>query len=561
MLGFVRAPLGGLGSVPHEPALPERRAHHSKLLAAGVLALMLAACGGGGGGGDSGTGGGGGGGGGGETPLPVAAVISGTSDTPTLPGSLANGSTTDDTTPSLSGTLSAALAAGQKVQVFDGDTPLQPAATVTGLQWQFTPALALAQGDHQFSAAVIGADGRTGSRSPVFALTIAVPALQGVSPNRVVRANPTLLRFNGVHWPKTGLTVAPLDDDRATCAEPGNITDAGFEVTCTLFRIAESKIEVRWNGQTLGQVPVNVSSNLTSVTWSTPSTLGFGQLPVLSGEKVTFKVQGTNLMADSQIFVALGDFRQECTFAEELGAPTQSERLFACSLNPNAPPTQTRVLVQDFLDARAQALWDGPLLSIGVFSSIHLPGTGITAAQCYQAGSDAPVACSSAGAIALSGAGKQDGMLADVNPMSYSSVGSYSKEECVKDNVTGLMWEGKTASGTRAGSNTYTNYGDGRAGDASAYVAAVNAQGLCGFNDWRLPTVDELQSIVDYSKPYPGPTINSTWFPNMASSHYWSSSPVAGSISDSWGVHFGHGLVISYTRSNPHQVRLVRASQ
>ena len=38
--------------------------------------------------------------------------------------------------------------------------------------------------------------------------------------------------------------------------------------------------------------------------------------------------------------------------------------------------------------------------------------------------------------------------------------GTYTEEECVKDNLTGLIWEGKTASPatTRLGTSTYTNF-------------------------------------------------------------------------------------------------------
>ena len=38
--------------------------------------------------------------------------------------------------------------------------------------------------------------------------------------------------------------------------------------------------------------------------------------------------------------------------------------------------------------------------------------------------------------------------------------GTYTKEECVKDNLTGLIWEGKTASpaATRLGTSPYTHY-------------------------------------------------------------------------------------------------------
>ncbi len=129
---------------------------------------------------------------------------------------------------------------------------------------------------------------------------------------------------------------------------------------------------------------------------------------------------------------------------------------------------------------------------------------------------------------------------------------------CVKDNVTGLIWENKTAAN---GGATYTNYGDGRAGDASAYATSVNAAGLCGASDWRLPTRRELMSLVDYSVAYPGPTIDTAWFPNTQQNAFWSSSPSAGYSGYAWYVYFYDGFVGSNYRGRNYAVRLVRSGQ
>ena len=200
--------------------------------------------------------------------------------------------------------------------------------------------------------------------------------------------------------------------------------------------------------------------------------------------------------------------------------------------------------------------------------------TGITASQCYQAGSDVRVACSSAGAIALNNA--QDGMTgrdADVNTSSNvdGSLGfSFSAVlgGCVMDNVTGLMWEIKTIDGgLRDKNKTYTNYSAtydpsgqyGTATDASGFVTAVNATNLCGFSDWRLPTADELQSIVDYSVTSPSPTLDTNWFPNTLQSNYWSATSYVGNSMLGWFDNFLGGNVGYYLRSTSYYVRLVRA--
>lgn len=200
-----------------------------------------------------------------------------------------------------------------------------------------------------------------------------------------------------------------------------------------------------------------------------------------------------------------------------------------------------------------------------------LPHTGVTASVCHQAGTYVLVSCTSSAAISLNS--QQDGMRTSVNPMSYSQVthngATYGKEECVKDNVTGLMWEGKTASGLRGGSNTYTNYHRDfydpnnemdAATNAYGYVAAVNRAGLCGYSDWRLPTVDELHGIANY-----GAFVSLTWFPNTLAQPYWASLPYFGDGSHSfyyaWVVRFDDGRVYGLNRNWKYPVRLVRASQ
>ncbi len=137
----------------------------------------------------------------------------------------------------------------------------------------------------------------------------------------------------------------------------------------------------------------------------------------------------------------------------------------------------------------------------------------------------------------------------------YSTVGNFPITDCVKDETTGLTWEGKPAAGQRASGNEYSNWGDGSSGDASSYMEQVNVRGLCGYTDWRLPTKDELTGLVVEGV---SPTINVTWFPNTVASWYWTSSPYKDIVGIAWVVFFSDGVVSGGKRGGSASLRLVR---
>ena len=78
---------------------------------------------------------------------------------------------------------------------------------------------------------------------------------------------------------------------------------------------------------------------------------------------------------------------------------------------------------------------------------------------------------------------------------------------CVKHNVTGQTWEVKTTA-NKNDTNTFD--------DAPNYATQVSSQGLCGFTDWRVPTIKEINSITD--KTQYDPAINVSYFPNTINS-------------------------------------------
>jgi hypothetical protein len=78
--------------------------------------------------------------------------------------------------------------------------------------------------------------------------------------------------------------------------------------------------------------------------------------------------------------------------------------------------------------------------------------------------------------------------------------------------------------------------------------------GLAGHTDWRLPTVKELQSLVDYSvfdpaASFPGPAWS--WY-------YWSTTSFAENTEEAWDVVFLGGGVSRVSKDTCDHVRAVR---
>ncbi|MCM2357560.1 MAG: DUF1566 domain-containing protein [Geobacteraceae bacterium] len=164
-----------------------------------------------------------------------------------------------------------------------------------------------------------------------------------------------------------------------------------------------------------------------------------------------------------------------------------------------------------------------PLLATA--GTIQLPRTGQT--TCYN---------SSGGVIPCVGTG-QDGELR--GGAAWPSPRFAVNGDCVTDNLTGLVW---ARNGNLAEPCTWQG--------ALDWVAALNSgAGLCGQHDWRLPNLNELESLVSAEQAHSDTWLNSSGFTNVQASNYWSSSTNAYPTSDAWIVNLWHGYVGNLNKS------------
>jgi hypothetical protein len=172
---------------------------------------------------------------------------------------------------------------------------------------------------------------------------------------------------------------------------------------------------------------------------------------------------------------------------------------------------------------------------------------------------------------------------------------SAAEWQCVRDNVTGLVWEGKPVGDGRFGSqglhdadDVYTwystdatnnngakgspgkrrafcygfNYVDPAAWcNTEAYVNRANTEGWCGFKDWRLPDRRELVGLMDPSGVYLTGAIDRGYFPEGRSFGYWTATPHASYSAWAWSVNFLDGSSYFKERTAYLAVRLVRGDR
>ena len=134
------------------------------------------------------------------------------------------------------------------------------------------------------------------------------------------------------------------------------------------------------------------------------------------------------------------------------------------------------------------------------------------------------------------------------------------ENQCVQDNQTGLMWMKYTPDsdvGPDTDGKLYwvdsTNHED-----IFTFCDQANAVSLAGHDDWRVPNVFELFSIIVEDAGIGAPFIDTTYF-QCVSSYYWSSTTYPIDTTYALSVRFNYGHVYYYTKTTDKNfVRLVR---
>ncbi|WP_415238673.1 DUF1566 domain-containing protein [Seleniivibrio woodruffii] len=121
---------------------------------------------------------------------------------------------------------------------------------------------------------------------------------------------------------------------------------------------------------------------------------------------------------------------------------------------------------------------------------------------------------------------------------------SYTRDSetgIVTDNVTGLMWQDNVLSSSMQWETA---------------IATCEDLSLGGYDDWRLPTIEEIESIIDYG--HYDPAIDPI-FVRTASNTYWSHTAHVNSFY-AWRINFKNGFSSKDGKNGNNYVMCVRGT-
>ena len=125
---------------------------------------------------------------------------------------------------------------------------------------------------------------------------------------------------------------------------------------------------------------------------------------------------------------------------------------------------------------------------------------------------------------------------------SFLIAGYVKSTDAVKDTKSGLVWQ----------DNSIVKTQEMIQSDAKTYCKKLS---LSGHKDWRLPSVTELQKLVDFKRHNPS-IQRAFYYTDM--DNYWSSTIYAADSVRAWAVDFKSGTTSHNRNSYKYRVRCVR---
>lgn len=111
-------------------------------------------------------------------------------------------------------------------------------------------------------------------------------------------------------------------------------------------------------------------------------------------------------------------------------------------------------------------------------------------------------------------------------------------EKVVEDSVNNLIW-----------TKSFGDYSTWK--DALAYCKNLEYAGL---TEWRLPNINELKTLINYSKS----SKPASDFEGMESTSFWSSTSYSGDATNAWAVDMTYGTTLTQSKDNEFKVICVK---
>lgn len=267
-----------------------------------------------------------------------------------------------------------------------------------------------------------------------------------------------------------------------------------------------------------------------------------------------------NLATANAGTAAVGDVLtgKSFTSAAGLGATGTMPNNGAVTLTPT---TSDQAIAAGYHDGTGKCAGDADLVAGNIKSGVNLFGvTGTVSAGGLQK-TGQTICYNTAGSVITCAGTGHDGELQKGAARSFTDNG----DGTVTDNLTGLMWEKQSDDGTiHDKDNTYT-----WDNTFASKVATLNSTVFAGHNDWRVPNVVELLSLVSYGTLNPSTfgAFNTSCAASCTvltcsctrSDYTWSSSTNQFNSTFAWYVNFNSGYTNGGLKTNSWGFRAVRA--